>query len=214
MTAVRLGRFREFAGLRSMVILGQYGVERWDAATDSFDLPPEPEAVAAAAAELPQLLAELDLEQARVEHKGRAVGVHTRELPDPRGAYERLEEPLSKLAERHGLVVEPGRHVLELRAPGLDKGIALERLVRERQPEVIVFAGDDLGDLPAFAVVDQLRGEGLTGLLICSASHEEEALAGRADLVVDGPTGVASWLSDLANALEVRRHDGRGTAGS
>jgi trehalose 6-phosphate phosphatase len=40
--AVRLGRFREVAGLGSMIVLGQYGVERWDAAADEYRLPPNP----------------------------------------------------------------------------------------------------------------------------------------------------------------------------
>ncbi|MDN5803093.1 MAG: trehalose-phosphatase, partial [Microlunatus sp.] len=42
-TAVRLGDFRTAEGLRSMTVLGQYGVERWDADGDRFDVPPVPE---------------------------------------------------------------------------------------------------------------------------------------------------------------------------
>ena len=200
--AVQLGGFESVPGLSSMVVLGQYGVERWDAATDEFRIPPEPRAMTQVGDELPEVLTDLGLTDARVEHKGRAIGVHTRELGDAAGAFERLEEPLGELAARHGLLIEPGKNVLEIRAPGIDKGVALRALVKERGITQVVFAGDDLGDLPAFRAVQQLRGDGIPGLLISSASHEEDALSELADVVVDGPGGVAVWLTRLAESLE------------
>ena len=39
-TAVRLGGFAGRPGLGSMVVLGQYGVERWDGRDDSYYIPP------------------------------------------------------------------------------------------------------------------------------------------------------------------------------
>ena len=54
--AVRLGGFRDHAGLESMIVLGQYGVERWDAATDTFRLPAEPNAIAAVKDEIRSVL--------------------------------------------------------------------------------------------------------------------------------------------------------------
>ncbi len=204
--AVKLGRFAETPGLESMVVLGQYGVERWNAAGDEYVIPPEPAEVTAVAAELPELLTALGLSEARIENKGRAVGVHTRELADPAGSLQRLVEPLSDLAARHGLLVEPGKNVLELRAPGTDKGDALRAIVAETGAQNVLFAGDDLGDLPAFRTVQQLREEGLDGLLVCSASHEEDALTSLSDLVVDGSAGIAAWLNELA--AEVEASDG------
>lgn len=201
-TAVRLGGFADSAGLEHMVVLGQYGVERWDAGTGEFSIPPEPAAITAVSNELPAILAELGLTDVRVEHKGRAIGVHTRELGDSVAAFEQLAEPLGELAARHGLLIEPGKNVLEIRAPGFDKGDALRHLVDEKKIRQVVFAGDDLGDLPAFRAVEQLRGEGVPGLLICSGSHEEDALRELADLIVDGPEGIAVWLTQLADRLE------------
>ena len=201
-TAVRLGGFDRVAGLGSMVLLGQYGVERWNAAENDFVLPPEPAEVGAAAAELPGLLAGLGLAEVRIEHKGRAVGVHTRTLADPAAAFARLEVPVRELADRHGLRVEPGKNVWEIRASGLDKGDTLRALVVETGARQVVFAGDDLGDLPAFEAVRALRDEGLPGLLVCSASHEEDALVAISDVVLDGPAGVAGWLTALADAID------------
>ena len=200
-TAVRLGGFSGVSSLTRMVLLGQYGVERWDAGRDEFVIPPEPAQISALAQELPGVLARLGLQDARLEHKGRAIGVHTRELDDSQAAFERLAEPLAELAASHGLLLEPGKNVLEIRAPGIDKGDALRALVDETGVRCVVFAGDDLGDLPAFRAVEQLRTEGLTGLLICSASHEEDALTVMADVILDGPGGVAEWLNRLADSL-------------
>ncbi len=201
-TAVRLGRFTEVAGLESMVVLGQYGVERWNAATDEYVIPPEPPAIIAVAEELPEILAGLGLGDALIEHKGRAIGVHTRQLSEPGDSLQTLMDPLSELAARHGLLIEPGKNVLEIRAPGIDKGDALQAILDETGAQTVVFAGDDLGDLPAFRLVQELRTAGHDGLLVCSASHEEDALTSISDLVLDGSAGVAVWLNELADELE------------
>lgn len=200
-TAVRLGGFDSVRGLGTMVVLGQYGVERWNAEGNDYVLPPEPSEIIAVTEGLPRLLAELELGEARIEHKGRAVGVHTRTLPDPEAAFARLAEPIRTLAARHGLRVEPGKQVWEIRAPGMDKGAALRSFVSEVGGRQVIFAGDDLGDLPAFEAVRQLRDEGTEGLLVCSASYEEDALVKISDVILDGPTGVAGWLTELADAL-------------
>ncbi|WP_342372194.1 trehalose-phosphatase [Propioniciclava soli] len=200
--AVRLGRLDARDGLGSASVLGLYGFERWDAGTGAFDEPEAPAGVAEAAAELPALLAGLDLSGARIEYKRLSVGVHTRELPDPAGAFERLTAPLAELAGRHGLQTEPGRLVMELRARGLDKGDAIHRLVDEVEPTTIMYAGDDLGDLPAFRAVRDLRDSGrVKALLICSGSDEQDALVAVSDVVVDGPDGVAALWNALADEL-------------
>jgi trehalose 6-phosphate phosphatase len=207
--AVRLGGFRDRAGLESLIVLGQYGFERWDAATDTFRLPAEPDAIAVVKDEIRSVLEAYDATAARIEHKGRAIAVHTRSLDDPIETLRRLNAPLAELARRHGLVVEPGRHVLEIRAPGMDKGKTLRSIVAETAARQVIFAGDDLGDLPAFQAVQQLRDQGVPGLLVCSASTEEKALEELSDLLVDGPAGVAAWLTALAEAIIER---GRATA--
>ena len=127
--------------------------------------------------------------------------MHTRLLPDPQGARVELEGPLRALAARHGLVVEPGKKVWEIRAPGVDKGVALRSIVDETGARQVIFAGDDLGDLPAFRAVRELSSAGVAGFLVCSASTEEDALTELSDAVVDGPPGFAAWLTDLAERL-------------
>jgi trehalose 6-phosphate phosphatase len=96
---------------------------------------------------------------------------------------------------------EPGKNVWEIRAPGVDKGAALRAIVAETSARQVVFAGDDLGDLPAFRAVRELAAAGVSGLLICSASSEEDSLSELADVIVDGPSGLAEWLNVLAERL-------------
>ncbi|OIJ84881.1 trehalose-phosphatase [Streptomyces colonosanans] len=201
--AVRQGGFAGVPGLEHLVVLGHYGAERWDARTGTVTAPAPHPGVAAVRAELPGFLDGIGAWRGTwIEEKGRALAVHTRRAEDPQAAFEGLREPLAELAARHGLIVEPGRLVLELRPPGMDKGAALLEYVREIGAEAVLYAGDDLGDLAAFAAVGKLRSDGVRGLLVCSGSDEVAELAKRADLVVDGPAGVVHFLRTLAHRLD------------
>ncbi len=197
--AVRNGAFADVPGLEHLVVLGHYGAERWDARSGEITAPAPHPGVEAVRAELPGLL---EGSGTWVEDKGRAVAVHTRRAPYPQAAFEALRAPLTDLATRHGLIVEPGRMVLELRPPGMDKGVALSDFAREIGAGSVLYAGDDLGDLPAYAAVDALRSDGTPGLLVCSGSDEVTELRERADLVVDGPEGVVALLAALAERLD------------
>ncbi|MEU8325043.1 trehalose-phosphatase [Nonomuraea sp. NPDC048881] len=193
-TALELGP--GLADVPGLVVLGHYGFERWEHGRVSA--PPPPPGVPRVRAELPLLLDALGLHGVVIEDKGRAVAVHTRRAPDPEGALAALREPLAELAGRHGLVIEPGRMVLELRPPGMDKGHALGLFLAERDARSVMFVGDDLGDLAAF---DAVRASGLPGVTVCSGSAEVTALAERADIVVDGPDGVVALLRELTTAF-------------
>ncbi|MEU9604990.1 trehalose-phosphatase [Streptomyces sp. NPDC048057] len=200
--AVRYGGFAGVDALAHLVVLGHYGAERWDAVSSTVHAPAPHPGVSAVRAELPGYLDRFGAWQGTwIEEKGQAVAVHTRRATDPQAAFDSLREPLATLAARHGLVLEPGRMVLELRPPGMDKGVALAEYVREVGAETVLYAGDDLGDLPAYAAVEKLRSDGLAGLLVCSGSTEVTELADRADLLLPGPSAVVAFLAALADAM-------------
>ncbi|QKW28135.1 trehalose-phosphatase [Streptomyces seoulensis] len=200
--AVRNGGFAGVPGLEHLVVLGHYGAERWDAATGDVTAPAPHPGVAAVRAELPGFLDRIGAWRGTwIEEKGRSLAVHTRRAEDPQAAFDLLREPLAGLAARNGLIVEPGRMVLELRPPGMDKGVALAEYVRDLGAASVLYAGDDLGDLPAFAAVEKLRTGGVPGVLVCSGSSEVTELSERADLVVAGPAGVVGLLRSLADEL-------------
>ncbi|MFJ4414053.1 trehalose-phosphatase [Streptomyces sp. NPDC088925] len=200
-TAVRYGGFAHVPGLEHLVVLGLYGAERWDAASGELTAPPPPPGLTAARAELPAVLAgHGNLPGLWTEDKGQAVAVHTRRAEDPQGAYDALLAPLTALAARHGLIVEPGRMVLELRPPGMDKGKALTTYLDEVGAASVLYAGDDLGDLAAYAAVEAGR-PARPGLLLASGTEVPE-LTARADLpLAGGPEEVVAFLSTLADTL-------------
>jgi len=200
--AVEYGGFADVPGLERLVVFGHYGLERWDAATGLVTAPDAAPAVIAASQEIADVLQAADAHDGTwVEDKGASFAVHTRRTADPAVALEAVRGAVAALASRHGLHVEPGRYVLELRPPGINKGSALAGAVAAYDARSVVFAGDDLGDLAAYDAVDRLRADGMPGLLICSGSTETTQLATRADIVVDGPPGVTAFLTALADAL-------------
>jgi trehalose 6-phosphate phosphatase len=182
------------SGVRGLVVLGQYGVQRWEAGA----LREEPELPGVRRAR--EALRGLERDGAWVEDKGSSLVLHTRQAEDPSGLLAALAPGVLRIAAEAGLELHSGRLVLELRPPGHDKGRALGGLAEGCS--AVVYAGDDLGDLPAFDVVDRLRDGGQPGLLVCSDSPEgPDELRERADLVVDGPPGVVQLLSDLLSEL-------------
>jgi trehalose 6-phosphate phosphatase len=195
--AVELGGF---AGVPGLIVIGHHGFERWEAG--QLTSPPPPPEAAAARARLPEVLAAAGAPDGTwVEDKGYALVVHVRRAADPQAALALLTGPLAELAAAAGLDAKPGRLVIELRPRGIDKGTALTALIAERDPAAVLFAGDDLGDLPAFDAVRAARAHGRAGVAVYSASAEVTALAAHADLVLDGPKEVAALLAALAEAL-------------
>ena len=73
-TVRRLGRLEGRPGLERLVVLGQYGAERWDAATGEETPHEVPSSIAAARPEIEELLADARFVGVRLEDKGRALG--------------------------------------------------------------------------------------------------------------------------------------------
>jgi trehalose 6-phosphate phosphatase len=195
--AVQYGALDQVPGI---VVLGQYGRQRWTGG--KLTSPPPPPGLAIARERLPGVLAAAGAPDGTwIEDKTDALAVHTRRTADPAAALDLIRAPLIELAGQTNLHAEPGRFVIELRPPGADKGIALRELCRHNGVSAVMFAGDDLGDLPAFRTVRRLRADGLPGLAVRSGSAEVTGLDGEGDLVVDGPQGIAGLLAGLAAAI-------------
>ena len=179
---------------KELFVFGQYGNERWSSTHRRVISPRPPHGLSTFERELPMLLRRSRASDAYVEEKGLAVAVHTRRLDDANEAFERLLAPMSELARSHGLIIEPGRNVIEVRSDGQHKGHAVQTLVREQNAGGFLFAGDDLGDVEAFEAVAELRERGLATLLVCAASDEQSALLPLSDVIVPGPDGVLDLL--------------------
>jgi len=190
-TVVGLGGLDAIPGV---IVEGLYGAERWH--DGGLTTLAEPESMRRLRAELPSLVATGD-SKLWIEDKRLSLVVHGRMAADPDAALDPLREPVTVLGQQLGLSVHPGRGVLELRLPGYDKGAALRRLAAELAPKAVLFVGDDVGDLPAFAALRQLREQGTPAWSVAAVSPEAPEVARAADVQVDGPAGVVALLQSL-----------------
>ena len=197
--AVRLGGLDAVGGIE---VLGHYGLERWrDGRLES----PEPTPAVDEAREVLTALVAAAADGVHLEDKHHSLVVHTRPSADPAAALADLLPRVTELAERLGLETVPGRMVVEVRPPGVDKGLAVRRLVEEVDARAVVYCGDDLGDLPAYAAVEVVRSAGGAGLTVASAGDDAPSeLADRADLVLRGPEQVVAFLRAVAAELPQR----------
>jgi trehalose 6-phosphate phosphatase len=135
----------------------------------------------------------------RLEDKGRGLAVHWRGAADPDDAAARARALVERVADETGLAREPGKLVEELRPPvAWNKGDAVRAAAAAAGGGLVVYVGDDLGDLPAFAAATALSG------LCVAVDHGAEtpgAVRAAADLVVAGAEGVTALLAALVAAV-------------
>ncbi len=95
-----------------------------------------------------------------IEAKGPSIGVHYRLNPQ---AESMVKTITANIAQNSPLVLQAGDRMVELRAPGPDKGDALRAFMNEPPFEGFrpVFVGDDLTDEHAFRAAAQLGGFGI-----------------------------------------------------
>src|SRR6202451_4521274 len=114
--AVSLGGLAAVPGL---IVLGQYGAQRWQGGVLSE--PQVPPGVQAVREALPGLLAAAGgPEGSAVGDKGTALAVHTRRTADPAAAFALLREPLGRLADSAAPTPAPRRPVPGLLPAGME----------------------------------------------------------------------------------------------
>lgn len=123
-----------------------------------------------------------------VEEKSHGIAMHYRVAPI-------LEEQVGRrarlIADRHGLMVQPGKMMVELRGPGWDKGGAVAALMAEpaMAGSLPIVIGDDLTDEPALAVAADMGGFGV----LVGGGRPTAARYGLSDV-----GSVRRWLWDVA----------------
>jgi trehalose 6-phosphate phosphatase len=191
-TVVRLGGLAEVPGI---AVAGLYGLETWHDGTLSTPEPP-PE-IAVLRDRLPSAV-EPGGPEVWIEDKRLSLVVHGRLADEPEAVLDPVRAPVADLAAELGFEVHAGRGVIELRLPGFDKAGALRRLIAQVSPGTVLFAGDDVGDLPAFGVVRELRAGGAAAFGVGVRSPEVPELADVVDVLVDGPAGVLELLERIS----------------
>ena len=181
-----------------IVVAGLYGMELLVNGERTVDprVVPYGEAVAAAADEADARLPDVVIER----KSGVSVTLHWRTQP------ERAEAAIAvaaDLARRYGLAELRTRAAIELRPPvAIDKGTAIDALVAGYA--VGAFAGDDTGDLPAFAALGRAAADGRLARAVCIGVRSIEmpvTLPEAVDGLVDGPGGLADLLAGVARRV-------------
>ena len=135
-----------------------------------------------------------------LEDKGVMLGLHYRAATDHDLAAHELRLLTHDLAERFGLWHAEGKRAFELRPPiELSKARVVMEVTRAAALNPVLFAGDDVVDLPAFDALDELQAQGVETTRVAVSSDEAPAeLIERADVVVEGPHGMLALLRSLA----------------
>jgi len=171
-----------FFGERVPSIVGSHGMEfRWsDGRRERADRPVGLEQALAA------MRAFTDARDGVVlEDKPLGAAVHYRLNPEHEADAMTLGE---QLAAEHGLYLQHGKMMVEVRSPGGDKGSAIRTLMSD--PRFAggrpVFLGDDVTDEPGFSAVALLGG---AGVLVGPPRRTD------ARYRVDDVNGVLAWLA-------------------
>lgn len=142
--------------LENLALAGSHGLERRlaDGRREQADVP---DSIAVATADASSFAARRRL---IAEAKPAGVAVHFRGRPALEAEVDRY---VADSADRHGLVVQKGAMVRELRAPGRTKGDVIRQFMSETpfadgRPIVL---GDDLTDEDAFEAAANLDGVGI-----------------------------------------------------
>jgi len=123
-----------------------------------------------------------------VENKTFGVALHYRMAPAAEAAALNLAQVE---ADRHDLLLQPGKMMVELRLPGGDKGTAVRALM-DRPPMAgtrPVFVGDDATDEPGFSAAQALGGFGI----LVGNRHPTAAR-----FALASPAALRGWLERLA----------------
>ena len=187
---LRLGGLAAVPGL---IVAGLYGIETWS--DGRLESPDTPDSMTRLQQRLPAVAAAGDAD-VWIEDKRLSLVVHARRASDPAAALAALREPVDALAAELGLDVHPGADVLEIRLPGYDKASAITRLAVGRA--AVLYVGDDLGDLPAFARLRALRNTGVAAYSVGVRSSGVAELGGATDVEVAEPAAVVELLTALA----------------
>lgn len=192
------------AGLPGLVYVGNHGLEQWmDGEVVGL---PQAAAYRTALQQAREEIAAVLPPGALAEDKGLTLSIHYRQTRDPREFMLTRAVQIQTIAQQHGLVLFPGKMVLEVRPPvDVDKGTAFYELVREHKLSAALFLGDDVSDIHALQAARKLRGEGIHAYGVGVLSEEAPAeLAEDADYLAADVADVEELLGFI---LAVRRID-------
>jgi trehalose 6-phosphate phosphatase len=198
---------RRMVGIDGLTYVGNHGLE-W-LRDGRSDLLPEARAWAPqVATALDQVRLDLPTRLSSgllVENKGASASLHYRLAPDPEATRAALLASLARWVVPGGLRVEEGRRVINLLPPlTVNKGTAVNQLVREHELDGVVYFGDDVTDAHAFRALRGLREDrGLRTLAVGVVGPETpSSIRELADTSVADAPAVAELLTRVLEGLK------------
>ncbi len=195
-TVASLLRVSGFGAVPGIIIYGTHGAERWQAG--ELRAPAIPAGLQELRLSLPGLLTSIAHDRHLwIEDKGLSLVIHARLTAEPERVLEMLRAPVDKVATAAGLGVRPGKEVLEICIPSIDKGTAIRELIND-DTAAAFYAGDDLGDLPAMAEVNAwARRSDRPTLTVGVSPRGWGPIAEHADVTVPDPQSLLSLLRQI-----------------
>ncbi|MFQ6012448.1 MAG: trehalose-phosphatase [Thermoplasmata archaeon] len=191
--------------LPDLTYVGNHGLELVEGGERRILLPPSEASRMRKMAGL--LRQSVDFEGAVLELKELSHAVHYRRASDPARAREHILATLEGL-RLEGVRILEGKFLVQIRPDvPLDKGTAVELLVRERGLRKVLYAGDDTTDLDAFRAVGRLIREGVIEGHRIAVWHPDAPpdLIAQSDLQAAGVEDVGHLLGWLAGSKRVRQ---------
>ena len=183
-----------------MVYVGNHGLERWKEGRATV-VPEAQPFLPSIAATMRHLRDRLDFPGALVEDKGASGSIHYRLSEDPAATRHAILQALAECPSARGLQIAEGRMVVNVLPPiEVNKGTAVEMLVRDWHLSGAIYLGDDVTDVDAFLALKSLRRSGVCdGLSVAVSSPEAPSdLIEEADYLLEGVDAVVCLLEQMA----------------
>ncbi len=199
-----LSQLRHMVDVDGAVYVGNHGLEWW--MDGRATVVPEARPYLPAIADAVRCLRDrLDLPGVIVEDKGATATIHYRLSPDSDFARRAILDAVAQCPSAQELRVAEGRMVVNLLPPiPIDKGTAIERLIRLRNLRGAIYFGDDVTDVDAFRALRSARDAGECAALNVAvvSSEAPPELLRQADYQLAGVDAVVSFLGQAADWLE------------
>lgn len=147
-----------------------------------------------------KLVSESDLSKISeiyIEDKGVAIAVHYRRAP---AKLFEVEKIVNRIANNLGLKVIKGRKVYELQPPlDIDKGTALEEIIKQSEVNLALYMGDDISDIKAFKRLKKITLPNFQAITIGIRSSEVSEIENEksVDYLIDSVDDSIALLNSL-----------------
>lgn len=126
-----------------------------------------------------------------IESKKYSASVHYRIHPYPQEARKQLSGLLSSFSNEKLIEIKEGRKIFEIRIKGINKAVALNKILQDEKISNFLYFGDDMNDLGVF----KLRKEGQINIAIKN-KEVEKIFYEYADLMIE-----QQEVADILNYL-------------